>query len=166
MDHDAFTDMEKIGTLCMSQKIKPLALLIEDDDDIIAILRLFVEAEGYRTRVIYNGGEALDHIDSMIELPTIVILDVMLPGIDGLTVLERLRRRPIWAKVPVIMVTSCSEGNDVRRAMAGGANDYIVKPFHPRTLISRIQALLASPTHNYSGNFSKSNDPIGTDKEM
>lgn len=153
----------------MSQKIKPVALLIEDDDDIIAMLRLFLEAEGYRVRVVYNGVEALQLIESMIELPNIVIMDVLLPGIDGLTVLERLRRRPIWAAVPVIMVTSCSEQDDVCRAVAGGANDYIVKPFHPRVLISRIQALLTSQAHSYLGNssnFAKREDPIATDKEM
>jgi DNA-binding response OmpR family regulator len=105
----------------------------------------------------------------MIELPNIVILDVVLPGIDGLTVLEHLRGRPIWGVVTVIMVTSCSEQGDVYRAVAGGANDYIVKPFHPRVLISRIQALLASRICNDSGNSSnlaKRQEPIGTDKGM
>lgn len=159
----------RLGALFMSRKIKPVALLIEDDDDIIAMLRLFLEAEGYRVRVVYNGVEALQLIESMIELPNIVILDVLLPGIDGLTVLERLRRRPIWATVPVIMVTACSEEDDVCRAVAGGANDYIVKPFHPRVLISRIQTLLASRIRAYSGNSSnlaKREESIATDTDM
>ena len=159
----------RLGALFMSRKIKPVALLIEDDDDIIAMLRLFLEAEGYRVRVVYNGVEALQLIDSMIELPNIIILDVPLPGTDGFTVLEHLRRRPIWAAVPVIMVTSCSEQGDVCRAVSGGANDYIIKPFHPRVLISRIQALLASRTRNASGNSSnlaQREEHIGTDKAM
>lgn len=153
----------------MSRTIRPLALLIEDDDDIIVMLRLFLEAEKYRVRVVCNGVEALQFIDSMIELPNVVILDVLLPGIDGLTVLEHLRRRPIWATVPVIMVTSCSEQGDVCRAVSAGANDYIVKPFHPRLLISRIQYLLASPTRNSTSNstkLGKRDEHIGTDKEM
>lgn len=159
----------RTGSFSMSQKIRPIALLIEDDDDMIAMLRLFLEAEGYRVRVVYNGVHALQLIESMIELPNIVILDVLLPGIDGFTVLERLRHRPIWAAVPVIMVTSCSEENDVSRAVAVGANDYIVKPFHPRVLISRIQALLASRTRNCSGNSSNlapREEPIATDQEV
>jgi DNA-binding response OmpR family regulator len=84
-------------------------------------------------------------------------------------VLEHLRRRPIWAAVPVIMVTSCSQQGDVCRAVSAGANDYIVKPFHPRVLISRIQALLASRTRNDSGsssNLAQREEYMGTDEAM
>jgi two-component system alkaline phosphatase synthesis response regulator PhoP len=99
-------------------------LVVEDDKDILQLVKLYLDNEGFRTVTAANGAEALKQVKS--EHPDLVVLDLMLPEIDGLEVCKKLRVAPQTAMVPIIMLT---------------ADDYVGKPFSPRALVARIKAL-------------------------
>jgi two-component system, OmpR family, alkaline phosphatase synthesis response regulator PhoP len=115
-------------------------LVIEDNPDIAGLLRHYLE----------RSGHAVDHFDSGREVlarvrpapPDLVILDVMLPGMDGLLVCQALRGDPATAAIPIIMLTARGEEADRIRGLELGADDYITKPFSPKELVARVAALL------------------------
>jgi len=114
-----------------------LILVVDDEPRMIQFIRMNLELEGYRVIQASNGLEALDKVRD--ELPDLVILDVMMPDLDGFETLRILRET---SDVPVIMLTVKSEEDDIVRGLGLGADDYIIKPFSPRVLSSRVQALL------------------------
>ena len=114
-----------------------LILVVDDEPRMIQFIRMNLELEGYRVLQASNGLEALDTVRD--ELPDLVILDVMMPDLDGFETLRILRET---SDVPVIMLTVKSEEDDVVRGLRLGADDYVTKPFSPRELSSRVQALL------------------------
>lgn len=109
-------------------------LVIEDDESIRFLLRFIVEQEGWRMLEAATGVAGLQAIDRG-EVTRLVLLDNMLPGVDGLTLLERFRTTPRWEGVPVVMLSAKGDAATVERAMAGGAVDYVPKPFDPDELI-------------------------------
>lgn len=117
-------------------------LLIEDDADIRSLLTEFLSREGYEVRAIENGRGATQALDAF--RPALVILDLMLPGEDGLSICRRIRQQ---SQVPLIMLTARSSDVDRIVGLELGADDYLGKPFNPRELLARIRALLrrASP---------------------
>ena len=117
------------------------ALVAEDDDQIAHILRFILEREGYQVHLAPDGRTAQALIDSLAP-PTIVVLDVMLPHADGYELLARLRARPGWQSVPVILLTARSQEQDIVRGLEAGANDYMVKPFKPEELRARVRRLV------------------------
>jgi DNA-binding response OmpR family regulator len=117
------------------------ALIAEDDDQITQILRFILEREGFEVHAARDGKSAAALIDTL-PPPSIVTLDVMLPHVDGYELLARIRARPGWQAVPVVMLTSRSQEKDIVRALDGGANDYLVKPFKPEELRARIRRLM------------------------
>ena len=121
----------------MTELRDKLVLVVDDEARITSMMRMNLEAEGVRVIAASNGREALDAIRE--EIPDIVILDVMMPGMDGYETLRRIRTS---SQVPVIMLTAKDEENDRIKGLELGADDYIGKPFSYRELVSRIKAVL------------------------
>lgn len=115
-------------------------LVTEDSQDIADLIRHFLEKAGHTVTVTTSGTEGLRHARS--ERPDLAILDLMLPGLDGLQVCRALRADPATAAIPIIMVTARAEEADRIRGLELGADDYITKPFSPRELTARVAALL------------------------
>jgi DNA-binding response OmpR family regulator len=113
-------------------------LVVDDEPAIVTVVRDRLEREGFAVRAVASGEEALSHIDT--DCPDLVVLDVMLPGIDGFEVLRRLRAS--GCTVPVIVLTARDEDVDKIVGLELGADDYLVKPFNPRELSARIRAVL------------------------
>ncbi len=126
----------------MSPTDKKTILVVEDDPKTAALVALYLEREGFRTQVARDGSEALSLADR--HHPVLVILDLMLPRIDGWEVFRRLRRS---SEVPVIMLTARGEEVDRVAGLTLGADDYVVKPFSPRELVARVQAVLRRTEH-------------------
>ncbi len=115
-------------------------LVIEDDPDIVELLRYNLERESYRVTSAVTGAEGLAELQR--ERPDLVILDLMLPEISGFEVCRRLRKASETGNLPVIMLTARSEEADVIAGIELGADDYIKKPFSPRELVARVGAVL------------------------
>ncbi|WP_338766488.1 response regulator transcription factor [Massilia sp. METH4] len=119
-----------------------LILIIEDNDLISQLLQFMLERQGYRTRLAVDGLAARQAIEELTERPRLVLLDVMLPYIDGFEVVGLIRARAGWEDVPVVMLTAKNTEPDIVRALDAGANDYIVKPFQPNELLARVRRYL------------------------
>ncbi len=117
------------------------ALIVEDDEQIAYILRFILEREGYSVELSRDGRAAQQMISTM-PPPALVTLDVMLPYVDGYQLLGMMREHPDWKDVPILMMTAKSQEKDIVRALDNGASDYIVKPFKPDELRSRIKRLV------------------------
>jgi DNA-binding response OmpR family regulator len=120
----------------------PLILVIEDDDHISQILKFMLERQGYRTLIATDGQAARRSIEESDVVPQLVLLDVMLPYIDGFEVVRIIRAQAGWQDVPVVMLTAKTMERDIVRALDAGANDYIVKPFQPNELLARVRRFL------------------------
>jgi two-component system, OmpR family, response regulator ResD len=117
----------------MSQKI----LIIEDEEGIIHVINLYLKDAGYTVVIAKDGADGLAlHAR---EHPDLVILDIMLPAIDGFEVCRRIR---IWSKTPILILTARGDEEDRINGLELGADDYLVKPFSPRELVSRVRAIL------------------------
>src|SRR3989454_692165 len=117
----------------MAQKI----LIIEDEEGIIHLLNLYLRDAGYNVVVARDGADGLAlHAR---EHPDLVILDIMLPAIDGFEVCRRIRS---WSKTPILMLTARGDEDDRIQGLELGADDYLVKPFSPREVVSRVRAIL------------------------
>lgn len=112
-------------------------LIVDDDENICEIIKMYLESSGYSTKVCYDGKSVQDIYFGY--KPDIVILDVMLPYIDGIDILKWIRRDN---ETPIIMLTAKGETFDKVLALELGADDYIVKPFEPKELIARVKAVL------------------------
>ena len=112
-------------------------LIVEDDRNTAALIKTYLEKEGFQTAVVHDGEEALNMIKT--SNPGFVILDIMLPQIDGWEVCRRLRS---FSDVPVLMLTAREEEIDRVLGLSLGADDYVVKPFSPRELLERVKAIL------------------------
>lgn len=119
----------------MSEKQR--ILLVDDDPNISHLVRLYLEKEGFAVSEAARGDTALEAFHK--ELPALVLLDVMLPGLDGLQVLKEIRKT---SKVPVIMLTAKDETFDKVLGLELGADDYITKPFETKELVARVKAVL------------------------
>ena len=115
-------------------------LIIEDDPVTAAVYRQMFERRGYRAEAAVDGLAGLETL--AILKPDGVLLDVMLPGIDGLEVCRRVRAAPEWAALPVLMLTARGEDVDKIVGLELGADDYLAKPFNPRELLARLRAVL------------------------
>lgn len=115
-------------------------LVVEDEESIRTLITLNLQAAGYTVEEAKDGTQALEKIKSV--KPDLVLLDWMLPGLDGLDVLRSLKADPAFATLPVIMLTAKSEEYDIVLGLEMGATDYITKPFSNKVLIARIRAIL------------------------
>ncbi len=115
-------------------------LIVDDERDIVELVRFNLKREGYQTLVAFSGEAALSMATK--ELPDLVVLDLMLPGIDGLEVTRRIRDNAMTYEIPIVMLTAKGEESDIVTGLEIGANDYISKPFSPRELVARIRGIL------------------------
>ena len=120
--------------------LKRTILVVEDEKDIRELIRFHLEQEGYTVREAESGEEALERVAS--DRPALLILDIMLPGSDGLEVCRRLRATATTASLPIVMLTAKAAEVDRILGLEIGADDYITKPFSPRELIARVKAVL------------------------
>jgi two-component system phosphate regulon response regulator PhoB len=118
----------------------PTVLVVEDEEPILEMIGFGLEREGFRTRGAASGEEAIALARE--ERPDVVLLDLMLPGIDGLEVCRRLRSQAETAAIPVVMLTARNAEGDVVAGLECGADDYLTKPFSPRVLAARLRAVL------------------------
>ena len=119
---------------------QPRILIIEDERGLVQSLSWYFSREGYETLVAHDGNEGLRKAQAMI--PDVLLLDVMLPGIDGLTICKELRMGERTRDIPIIMITAKSEESDQIEGFARGADDYVTKPFNNKILLQRVKALL------------------------
>lgn len=121
-------------------------MVVEDDEDIRQLLTYNLEAAGYKAVGAADGGQALARIRR--QPPDLLLLDLMLPGMDGFEICRELKKHPETAKIPVIILTARGEEVDRIVGLELGADDYVVKPFSPREILLRVKAILrrASPS--------------------
>jgi two-component system phosphate regulon response regulator PhoB len=123
---------------------KPTILVVDDEEDIRELVELHLQREGYGVLTCETGEQALQGTQS--KTPDLVVLDLMLPGIDGLEVCKRLKAQPKTREIPVVMLTAKGEEADIVTGLELGADDYITKPFSGRVLVARIRRLLRRKT--------------------
>src|SRR5205809_6652388 len=112
-------------------------LVVEDEASIASFVALYLKNAGYAVRTAATGGEALTSATA--EQPDLIVLDLMLPDIDGIEVCKRIRQR---SDVPILMLTARDEDVDKIIGLEVGADDYLTKPFNPRELVARVKAIL------------------------
>lgn len=115
-------------------------LVVDDEEDILELVQYNLEKEGFRVTVVGSGEEAL--LVARKELPKLIVLDLMLPGVSGLDVCRLLKSDDPTRAIPIIMLTAKGEDADIVSGLELGADDYITKPFSPRVLVARIRAAL------------------------
>ena len=120
--------------------MKPLIFLVEDDADISRLVRHHLEAAGYTVRAFPTVGTVLNEAEK--DRPSLFLLDIMVPGGDGLDLCRRIRQMPVLGMTPVIFLTAKSGESDRVLGLDLGADDYITKPFSPRELVARTRAVL------------------------
>ena len=120
--------------------MRPSVLIVEDEQAQADMLRYNFDRAGFKVVVSGDGEEALLSVEE--QLPDLILLDWMLPGMSGVTVCQRLRARPDTRSIPIIMLTARGEESDRIRGLDSGADDYVVKPFSPSELIARVRAVL------------------------
>ena len=119
-------------------------LIVEDEDDILELVRFNLAKEGYNAMGVTSGEEALEAVRA--KRFGLMILDLMLPGVDGLEICKRVRKDPDTQDLPIVMLTAKGEEADIVAGLELGADDYITKPFSPRVLLARVRAVLRRKT--------------------
>jgi len=115
-------------------------LVVEDEKDIQELVRYNLAREGYRVTCADTGEDALKKAKTLI--PDLMVLDLMLPGVDGLEVCRRVKQDPVTARIPIIMLTAKGEEADIVAGLELGADDYVTKPFNVKVFITRVRAVL------------------------
>lgn len=115
---------------------KPSILLVDDEQKVLDLAGFRLKMLGYRVVTATSGEDALAQVAA--ERPDLIILDITMPGMDGVTVCSRLKKSESSASIPVLMMTARSDVEDVNRAMAAGADDYMVKPYNPSVLQMKV----------------------------
>ncbi len=115
-------------------------LIVDDEPSIIVPLQFLMEQNGYETMVAFSGEEAMETITS--NPPDLILLDIMLPIIDGFEVCQRVRERPEWNHIRIIMITAMGSEANIAKGLALGADAYIAKPFSNAAVVEKVKELL------------------------
>ncbi|MEK7477617.1 MAG: response regulator [Candidatus Coatesbacteria bacterium] len=115
-------------------------VVIEDEADILEVIRYNLAREGYKVITSRDGEEGLAVVRT--EAPDLLLLDLMLPGLDGIEICRRLKEDPVTKPIPIVMVTAKGEESDIVLGLGVGADDYVTKPFSPKELLARVKAVL------------------------
>ena len=116
-------------------------LVVEDEPSIASFISLYLKNAGYRVKAVNSGGDALAQVE--VEQPALIVLDLMLPDMDGIDVCRRIRQRK---DIPILMLTARDEDVDKIIGLEVGADDYMTKPFNPRELVARVKSILRRST--------------------
>lgn len=125
---------------------KEKILVVDDEKDIVELLQYNLEKEGYKISTVFSGEQCLENVKT--ELPDLILLDLMLPEIDGLDVCKFLKNNSQTSHIPIIMLTAKGEETDIVLGLELGADDYITKPFNVRELLARVKAVLRRTKNN------------------
>ena len=115
-------------------------LIVEDEEDVLELVRYHLDRNGYQVETATTGEEALTKAKA--KVPNLIILDLMLPGIDGLNVCKKLKTDSKTEQIPIIMLTAKGEETDIVTGLELGAEDYVTKPFSPKVLVARVRRIL------------------------
>jgi CheY-like chemotaxis protein len=126
--------------------VSAIILVVDDNEDNVDIARQILLSRGFEVRVAYNGPSALTSIEQ--QLPDLILLDIMMPQMSGMEVLDRLRANPVTANVPVILVTAKNQDEDLLAGYKYGADYYITKPFSAKQLLYGIGLVLGPDRHS------------------
>lgn len=146
---------ETIKGMTSGFKSKKTVLVVDDEKDIVEMIAFNLKRNGYEVITAHNGNDALDLAE---QHPDLILLDLMMPGLDGTEVTRRLKADPALAKIPLVMLTAKSEETDVVVGLTLGADDYVTKPFSIKILLARITTVLRraesrdNPDENQEGN--------------
>jgi DNA-binding response OmpR family regulator len=137
-----------------STKVKKKILVVDDEKDIVEMIAFNLQRNGYDVITAHNGNDALDLAEQ--QTPDLILLDLMMPGLDGTEVTRRLKADPRTKKIPLVMLTAKSEETDVVVGLTLGADDYVAKPFSMKILLARLTTVLRRAE---SGNGSPADEP-------
>lgn len=115
-------------------------LIADDEDDVKVVTQLFLESKGYEILTAYDGLDALDKAEK--DRPDLILLDLMMPVVDGFEVCKKLKAKPETAAIPVVMMSASAQEESKQRGLDAGAIDYVVKPFQPEALESILHKIL------------------------
>ncbi|GBG94228.1 two-component system response regulator [Ligilactobacillus salitolerans] len=118
-------------------------LVVDDDKDIVELLSIYIQNEGYEVEKAYNGKEALTKLNTSPDIG-LMILDIMMPQVDGLEVVKEVRRD---SQIPILMLSAKTEDIDKIHGLIQGADDYVTKPFNPLEIMARVKSLLRRAAH-------------------
>ncbi|GAC1595865.1 MAG: hypothetical protein NVS3B21_19280 [Acidimicrobiales bacterium] len=121
----------------------PTILVVDDDPVIQRLLAVNFEMEGYRVVTAGDGIEGLDRVAD--DRPDLILLDVMMPRMDGIAVVRRLKADPATAAIPVILLSAKAQSTDISGGLDAGADDYVTKPFDPLELLDKVEVLIGAP---------------------
>ena len=124
-------------------------LLVDDEEDILNLVKYNLEREGYRVETVMTGEQAVRNARE--SMPDLILLDLMLPGMDGLDVCRILKNDKGTGLIPIVMLTAKGEDSDIVTGLELGADDYITKPFSPRILVARVKAVLRRDSRTEEG---------------
>lgn len=116
---------------------KKKILVVDDDKSMLKIIEARLKHANYEVELAQNGEEAIDAMSK--KQPKLVLLDIVMPGLDGFQVLEMMKKNRRTRRIPVIMITSKADDQAVKRAITMGARDYIVKPFSPAVMLEKVR---------------------------
>lgn len=117
-------------------------MVVEDDQIISSLLRHMLARRGFEVHLAMDGRQATQMVEELAVPPGLVMLDVMLPFVDGFDLITLMRSKNAWKDVPIIMLTSKAQEQNIVRALDAGATDYVVKPFQPEELMARVRHLV------------------------
>ena len=115
-------------------------VIIEDEPDIVEVIAYNLKREGFQVSSVGRGDEGLNMVRN--QSPVLVVLDLMLPGMDGLSVCQQIKSDPFTRDIPIVIISAKGEESDVVIGLGLGADDYLAKPFSPRELLARVKAVL------------------------
>ncbi len=122
-------------------------LIVEDEPNIVVPLQFIMKENGYEVTVAFSGEEAVDAIAKM--KPDLILLDIMLPGIDGYELCQMIRQKPEWEKIKIIFLTALGREADMAKGLALEADAYITKPFSNKEVIAKVRNLLKTEKQGY-----------------
>jgi two-component system, OmpR family, alkaline phosphatase synthesis response regulator PhoP len=144
--------------------VRQSVLVVEDEEDIRELVSYNLLKEGYQVAGVASGEDALAAVEA--KPPDLVLLDLMLPGLDGLTVCRRLKGNPQTETIPLVMLTAKGEESDIVAGLNLGADDYVTKPFSPKVLLARIQAVLRRAAQHGASEMDEEDDEEGAVVEI
>ena len=116
-------------------------LIVDDEAYIVTSLEYVMQSAGFEVAVAYDGEEALEKVAEVV--PALVILDLMMPKLDGFEVCQKIRENPLWKDIRIIILTAKGRDTERKKGMSLGADDYMTKPFSTRDILNRVKELLA-----------------------